>query len=347
MAARRRTHKTKDLPPNLYCRNGYYSFRDPRSGKEYGLGRDKRIAVNEAIAANMTMMPSAVSLADRLNGKEILLFDELLNVFTDELKSRGLSHKTMKDYESKIKHITQQFAGVPVEKVTTRGISNFLDKMINEGKNASANLFRSTLSDIFKTGIRKGIIVNNPVSNTRAAKVTIEKDRLLLVEYKKIREEAEKMPPWVGLSLDLALVTGQRIGDLIKMKWSDVSDKKLNVIQSKTKKMLSISLDHGIIEFNLTIKSVLDSIKNLNEGSDKVLGGRSTRVVTNSYRAARDAANIEWRSKPAPFHEIRSLSGRLYLRQKNIEFAQNILGHETVAMTSKYIDGRQKEWLDV
>ncbi|EGO3758082.1 hypothetical protein IS740_002279 [Escherichia coli] len=36
---RRRSHERRDLPPNLYIRNnGYYCYRDPRTGKEFGLG---------------------------------------------------------------------------------------------------------------------------------------------------------------------------------------------------------------------------------------------------------------------------------------------------------------------
>ncbi|EEE4507015.1 phage integrase Arm DNA-binding domain-containing protein, partial [Escherichia coli] len=34
---RRRSHERRDLPPNLYIRNnGYYCYRDPRTGKEFG-----------------------------------------------------------------------------------------------------------------------------------------------------------------------------------------------------------------------------------------------------------------------------------------------------------------------
>ncbi|ELA06064.1 MAG: hypothetical protein [Bacteriophage sp.] len=51
---RRRSHERRDLPPNLYIRNnGYYCYRDPRTGKEFGLGRDRRIAITEAIQANI------------------------------------------------------------------------------------------------------------------------------------------------------------------------------------------------------------------------------------------------------------------------------------------------------
>ncbi|EJS1768083.1 phage integrase Arm DNA-binding domain-containing protein, partial [Escherichia coli] len=50
---RRRSHERRDLPPNLYIRNnGYYCYRGPRTGKEFGLGRDRRIAITEAIQAN-------------------------------------------------------------------------------------------------------------------------------------------------------------------------------------------------------------------------------------------------------------------------------------------------------
>ncbi|MDN6110451.1 MAG: phage integrase Arm DNA-binding domain-containing protein, partial [Enterobacterales bacterium] len=50
--ARNRSHTRRDLPPNLYVRNnGYYCYRDPRTGNEYGLGKIKRDAVNQAIEA--------------------------------------------------------------------------------------------------------------------------------------------------------------------------------------------------------------------------------------------------------------------------------------------------------
>ena len=347
MAARRRDHKTKDLPPNLYCRGGYYSYRDPRTGKEYVLGRDKRFAVNEAVAANMEMMPAKVSLVDKINGKEVVKFDTLLSSFEGALLHRKLSDKTRKENKQRIKTIRNHFEHYELNQVTTKEIHDFLNKWITAGKNNYAKVLRTTFSDIFKTAISSGLTSDNPVLNIRNNKIEIEKDRLLLEEYKRIRSEADKLEPWVGLSLDLALVSGQRVGDLSKMKWSDISENKLNVVQSKTKKMLRISLDNEIVELNLKLKQVVEKLGNLGESNEFILGGRNADKISSAYRQARKAAEIKWKSKPAPFHEIRSLSGRLYLKQNNIEFAQNILGHENVEMTLKYIDGRQKEWLDV
>ncbi|EFL5686003.1 hypothetical protein AAS32_002889 [Escherichia coli] len=67
---RRRSHERRDLPPNLYIRNnGYYCYRDPRTGKEFGLGRDRRIAITEAIQANIELFSGHKhkSLTARIN----------------------------------------------------------------------------------------------------------------------------------------------------------------------------------------------------------------------------------------------------------------------------------------
>ena len=67
---RRRSALTRDLPPNLYVRGGYYSWTDPRDGKVYSLGKDKRQAINEAIEANHALTDSLerARLVNRLDG---------------------------------------------------------------------------------------------------------------------------------------------------------------------------------------------------------------------------------------------------------------------------------------
>jgi integrase len=46
------TAMRRDLPDNLYERDGYYSWRNPETGKEYGIGRDKAQAIAQARDAN-------------------------------------------------------------------------------------------------------------------------------------------------------------------------------------------------------------------------------------------------------------------------------------------------------
>ncbi len=42
--------------------------------------------------------------------------------------------------------------------------------------------------------------------------------------------------------MDLAVVTGQRVGDLCRMKWSDINDGHLHIGQSKTGAKIAIPL---------------------------------------------------------------------------------------------------------
>ena len=347
MAARRRDHKTKDLPPNLYCRGGYYSYRDPRTGKEYGLGRDKRFAVNEAVAANMEMMPAKVSLVDKINGKEVVLFDALVEAYENYNQQKELTLKTQIENKKKVKAIVSHFSNCDVSKIDTKAIANFLDQKISEGKLTMANLLRSTLIEIFKVGIMKGLVKTNPATSTSRVRVKVEKERLTIDEYLIIRKSANKLDPIVGLIFDLAVVTGQRASDLSKMKWSDIKEEALYVVQGKTNCMLKISVKHRLNSINLTISNVLENISKISGTSDFILGGKGQPDFARYFRQARDISGIKWSNSPPPFHELRSLSGRLYAEEKGREFAQKILGHKSSAMTEKYIDGRGKDWLNV
>ncbi|RJF58901.1 integrase [Serratia inhibens] len=56
---------------------------------------------------------------------------------------------------------------------------------------------------------------------------------------------------------------------------------------------------------------------------------------------------VGFRGTPPPptFHEIRSLSGRLYEKERGRHFAQKLLGHTSETMTLKYLNTRGKEYV--
>jgi integrase len=61
-----------------------------------------------------------------------------------------------------------------------------------------------------------------------------------------------------------------------------------------------------------------------------------------AFQRAREKAGIEASEgrTPPSFHEIRSLSERLYREEFGADFAQAMLGHKSAQMTSKYDDLR-------
>ncbi|MCM5113113.1 tyrosine-type recombinase/integrase, partial [Escherichia coli] len=102
---------------------------------------------------------------------------------------------------------------------------------VAEGKAASAKLIRSTLVDVFRGAIAEGHVATNPVTTTSAAKSEVRRSRLTANEYVAIYHAAEHLPIWLRLAMDLAVVTGQRVGDLCRMKWSDINDNHLHIEQ--------------------------------------------------------------------------------------------------------------------
>jgi len=109
--ARTRKPANRDLPPNLYVRNnGYYCYRDPRTGKEYGLGKEKRMAINEAISANRQIFDAPVSLNDRINEVKTLSMTEWIEQFTQKLQQRGLRPNTLKGHHFRLAVIGHAFS---------------------------------------------------------------------------------------------------------------------------------------------------------------------------------------------------------------------------------------------
>lgn len=347
MAARRRTAKTRDLPTNLYVRNGYYSYRDPRTGNEYGLGRDKRVAVNQAIETNMALMQHEAyfRLIERIEGKSHVTFDQLVENFRADILTRGLSKETISRHNRRLRLIDEYFSGIPVEKISVKTVYDFLETKSGDGKFAIANQYRSTMSDIFKSAMATGLAKENPAASTRPFRYQVERSRLTIDEYIAIRMCAEG---WFGHCLDLAVITGQRESDLAAMRWSDIDDGKLHINQGKTKAKLRISLSVGIKALNLSLSDVINSLREINGNTEYLLGGKKAQTISVNFRKARDKARIDWQGKsPAPFHEVRSVAGRLYTKERGREFAQKILAHKSPAMTEKYIDGRGREWNDI
>ncbi len=69
------------------------------------------------------------------------------------------------------------------------------------------------------------------------------------------------LQPWVPLSIELAVITGQRVSDLCAMKWNDIHDNYLHIEQQKTGVKLAIPLSLKLDSLNLVLKETLSKCK--------------------------------------------------------------------------------------
>lgn len=360
--AGRRSVKRRGWPEHLYeKRNGYFCWRSPLDGREYGLGRDKQAAFAQAIEANLHIAGqlSRERLLDRITAGGDPTVAAWCGRYEQILADRTLADETRKEFTRRVARVKAGLGDLVLSRVTTKDIADFLLPWTEAGKKRMGQAMRSLLLDLFREAVSAGWIDRNPVEPTRAPKVVVGRARLTLENFRKIHAYAvEHDAPWVARSMELALVTGQRREDLAALGRKDVRDGRLWVVQQKTGARVCIPLDLRLQAVNWSVGEVIQRCQ------DKVLAktlihhaafagrakpGDKIRLhsITAAFAEARDKAGVmvpEGKTPPT-FHEIRSLASRLYNKQGIDD--QALLGHKSLTMTAAYRDVRGAEWVEV
>lgn len=367
MVPRPRNQGSKDLPPNLYRktdrRNGitYYSYRDPVTGRIFGLGKDKETAIREAVAANYAdvLKPSLASrLAEPIKEKG-RTFAQWMIEYKAIYEDKELSSSTKHNFKSRSKRLEDAFGHLEIKCVRTMDVATFLNGITKDGKAHMSKALRSLLRDVFVEAIAAGWCDLNPVDATKAARTKVKRERLSLTLWKAMHEEADR--PWLKRALELGVLTGQRREDIREMLFKDVHDGFLHVIQSKTKARVRISTELRLEAIGLDLATVIKECRGRTLSKHlihhaKSIGGHTKAgaplkldTLTNAFSELRDRAaakhGIPISDSPPTFHEMRSLAARLH--EAEGRDAQKLLGHRTAAMTDLYKDSRGAEWIDV
>ena len=194
----------------------------------------------------------------------------------------------------------------------------------------------------------------NPALATKQPRRRIARQRLNLDEWQKIFAIADVRHQYMGNAILLALVTGQRLGDISNMKYSDIWDDHLHVVQEKTGSKLAIPLSLKLNSIGWSLRDVVARCRDNVVSSYLVHFFRATSMaergsqvksnpITTDFSKARDKAEINWGDgTPATFHEQRCLAERLYdVQGVN---TQSFMGHKSPQQTARYHDDRGKDW---
>lgn len=362
---RRRSAKTRGLPANLYERRGYFSWRDPRTSKEYGLGRDKRSAIAQAIEANHEIDQTRATrrLVDKLiSGPDnsVAAFCDLYgSILTARLEAGKIARTSYNGWRQKMQHVRLAWDARRIDSITTRDVADFLSQWEDAGKLSMTAAIRSFLLDAFTAAVAKGWCPSNPVTLTKAPTPEVRRARLTLETYLKIYAAAvEHHPAWLPRAMELALITGQRREDIALLGPKNLYHDKLWVEQGKTKGRVCIPVELRLKAVGWSLSEIIERCRD-NALSryfmhHSAMTGRAKpgdklclETLSSSFSAARDQSGLCWRegATPPTFHEIRSLAARLYAAQGTD--AQALLGHKSPNMTALYRDARGAEWIEV
>lgn len=370
MAARPR--KNNVSIPNLYplysrkVNKVYWRYKHPVTGKFHALGTDEAEAIAIATEANARLAEQRsrqiLAISDRIatsKGKAITTntwLDRYWKIQDERLENGDIRPNTYKQ-KAKPVSLLRETAGIKlISAVDVRDVAQILESYITEGQPRMAQVIRSVLIDIFKEAQHYGEVPPgyNPALATKQPRRKITRQRLNLDEWQKIFEIADASHQYMGNAMLLALVTGQRLGDISKMKFNDIWDDHLHVVQEKTGSKLAIPLSLRLNAINWSLRDVVARCRDYAVSPYLIHFFRSTSMaergaqvksntLTMNFSKARDKAEINWGDgTPATFHEQRSLAERLYEAQ-GID-TQKLLGHKSPNQTARYHDDRGKEW---
>lgn len=356
MAARPRIRRRVNWPDNLHePRPGYYTWRDPRDRKTHVLGRiPLQQAIYEAHEANLVVAQSIEekTLAERISARKETIIDLIA-----KMPTAGLKPSTLKTRGYHDACIIQAMGNVPCAELTTKHVADLLESLIDEGKMTWARAIRTRLVAVGKRGMSLGWMTQNPAVMSERPKVKVKRRRLKFEEFQEIYERAPEVAPWLQNAMLLALVSGQDRSTIARLERSAIRNESMFVQRSKTSIKIEIPLALRMDAINMTLGDVVTKCRSTGIVSRYVLHhvrneGRAVRgshvklgTISEAFKKARNLVGISDDTAPT-FHEIRSLSKRLYDQQGNVD-TKRLLGHMTDEMSELYANNRGLEPLKV
>ncbi|MCX8587583.1 MULTISPECIES: tyrosine-type recombinase/integrase [unclassified Gilliamella] len=267
-----------------------------------------------------------------------------LDEYITILAERNLKPKTIEIKTYLLKVIRQQIGDNPLSQITPPDISKIIKIYTDQDKAPSAKCMYHLIKDIFREAYAQGWNDRNPAEPIKCPKVVVKRSRMTLGEFKKILSEAEKTGNKIMHdAMTLALVTGQRRSDIAEMKKSNVKRNYLLVDQYKTGAKIALPIKLECKKIGTSLRDIIESADN-----DFLVSRNNEKIklddITRQFSRLRDRVfnRDYWTGTPTTFHEIRSLSERLY-REQRID-TMTLLGHKSQQMTDKYNDSRGREY---
>jgi integrase len=147
----------------------------------------------------------------------------------------GISERTRRDYVKQIKRIERAFGDFPIKALDDPGArAVFLEWRDGLARTSlrQADYAYHTLARILSWALKRGLITKNPCAEggklyhgTRVDKIWNDED---------VARFLDTAPPHLCLAMMLAVNTGQRQGDLLKLTWSAYDGSTIKVRQRKT-----------------------------------------------------------------------------------------------------------------
>lgn len=239
-----------------------------------------------------------------------------------------LAPRTQRDYRKNIVHLRRWFGEKIAAEMKPRDFSSFIEI---EGRGRfQRNKQLAVLSAAFTQAVQRWYWIDRNVIRDVWRHPSKPRDRLVTdAEFSGLRAMA---PLRIQLAMDLALITGQRQGDILGMRWDTIKAGAWHIQQGKTGKRLAITLTPAF-------KKVLGKCVLLpthgNPREFVILNEDGRPYTSDGFRALWQRYMRKWvalGNQRFTFHDLRAMCAT---KCKTIEEASKLLGHSSLQMTRR------------
>lgn len=263
---------------------------------------------------------------------------ELIDRYMKEISPKKAA-STHKDELSSAERLKNVFGKMKPGDLRPVHVAKYLD-LRGQTAPVRANREKALLSHMFSIAMRWGIVDTNPCKGV-ARNTEKPRDRFVtdaeLVNFCTFAERTNETGRMLSSVARLAYLTGQRRGDLLKLRLDLLTNEGIMITQSKTSAKV-------IIEWTPALRDCVSSIKSL----DRPVSGlflicnRSGQPYTDSgFKAMWGrimAAWIKEGNEGFTFHDLRAKA--ITRMVEDGRKASDLSGHSTDAMVKKVYDRR-------
>jgi integrase len=162
-------------------------------------------------------------------------FAALVRKFENSPEFAAIAETTRKEYRRKFRIIDPKWGACPITALTDRefrrDVLEWRDQLAPKGRREADNLV-STIARVLSFALDRGEIEVNVLAHFRRAYKADRRDKIWLPSHiDAFRKVASSE---MAAALMLALHTGQRQGDLLRLRWADYDGTAIRLRQSKT-----------------------------------------------------------------------------------------------------------------
>lgn len=264
-------------------------------------------------------------------------FGAVASLFEKEMTPK-LRVTTMRGYMSRLPHINNTFADVPLCEITEQKINAWQNSLLNSGlAPGTCRSTEKTFRTIYRYGARRCNITSDPFRSVPiVGKVQRSLNYWTIDEFNAVCAHLSPFPEH-RVAITTLFYTGLRIGELLALKREDLDGDILHITKSlqRIKKQDIITppkTEKGIRDIylpELLIKELQEHISRLQPGIDRLFNLDKTSYRYAMNKAA-DAAGI----KRIRLHDLRHSHAALLISEgvPPVVIAER-LGHESINTT--------------